>query len=125
MPEPTVDDYLAQLEHPMKPTIVRLRAAILASNPALTEHVKWNAPSFVWDGEDRITFNLRPDNKIRIVLHRGVKVRADSAGFVFLDGTGLVTWAAPDRGVITFASGEDAGQREAELLDLVGRWLRV
>ena len=41
-----VDRYLAELEHPLKPAIARLRAAIVGSDPAITEHVKWNAPSF-------------------------------------------------------------------------------
>jgi len=41
-----VDRFLADLEHPLKAGVEQLRAAILASDDAITEHVKWNAPSF-------------------------------------------------------------------------------
>ena len=42
-----VDEYLAALDHPLKAGIVDLRFAILESNPAISEHIKWNAPSGV------------------------------------------------------------------------------
>jgi hypothetical protein len=36
---------MADLRHPLKPGPGQLSAAILASNPEISEHVKWNAPS--------------------------------------------------------------------------------
>ena len=47
-----VDRYMNDLRHPLKAGVVQLRAAILASNAAITEHVKWNAPSFCYGGTD-------------------------------------------------------------------------
>ena len=38
-----VDRYMDDLQHPLKAGVAQLRAAILASNPAITEHVRWNA----------------------------------------------------------------------------------
>ena len=43
------------------------------------------------------------------MLHRGARVKS-TEGFVFEDETGLVKWAAVDRGVVTFA---DAAEVEA------------
>jgi hypothetical protein len=43
-----------------------------AQHPAadLTEHIKWNAPSYVLDGEDRITLNLlNKQGLAKLVLH--------------------------------------------------------
>lgn len=120
-----VDRFMAELEHPMKASIERLRVAIMAENPTLTEQIKWKAPSFCVDGVDRVTFTLHPANHIRLVLHRGAKVREDVADFTFVDDTGLVAWATPDRGVVTFTSAEVAQQNEAALLGLIGRWVRV
>jgi len=119
----TVEQFVRNLDHPMKPGIEALRNAILASNDAITEQVKWNAPSFVYNGEDRVTFTLHPPTRIRLVLHRGAKVRADSADFTFADPSGLVAWSTPDRGVVTFTSVRDAADKEAALLELVNRWI--
>ena len=38
-PSADVEQYLADLQHPLKEGVLRLRAAILASDLALTEHV--------------------------------------------------------------------------------------
>jgi len=120
-----VDAYLDSLSHQLKPAVVRLREAIMASDVGFSEHLKWKAPSFIYAGEDRVTFALHPANRIRIVLHRGVQRRADAEGFRFEDPSGLVVWAAPDRGVVTFSSVEAAAEAEAALLELIGRWVRA
>lgn len=38
-----VDQFMAALDHPQKETIEYLRAAVLGSDPGITEHVKWKA----------------------------------------------------------------------------------
>lgn len=120
-----VDAYLASLTHQLKPAVVRLREAIMASDEGMSEHLKWKAPSFVYDGEDRVTFALHPANRIRIILHRGVHQRDDTDGFRFDDPSGLVVWAAPDRGVVTFSTINAAADAEPALLELIGRWVRA
>jgi uncharacterized protein YdhG (YjbR/CyaY superfamily) len=55
-----VDQFMARLEHPLKEGVQRLRTTILASNDTITEHIKWNAPSFRHAGQDRVTFDF-PD----------------------------------------------------------------
>ncbi|CAH0185521.1 protein of unknown function (DU1801) [Plantibacter sp. VKM Ac-1784] len=120
-----VDAYLASLTHQLKPAVVRLREAIMASDEGFSEHLKWKAPSFVHGGEDRVTFALHPANRIRVILHRGVLRRDDVEHFRFDDPTGLAVWAAPDRGVVTFSSIEAAEAAEPALLELIGRWVRA
>jgi hypothetical protein len=39
------------------------RTDVLASDDGITEHVKWNAPSFCYAGVDRVTFRLQPGNR--------------------------------------------------------------
>lgn len=47
----------------------------------------------------------------------------DASGFVFPDDSGLIQWAAPDRGVVTFAD-EAAIAASAEVFaDICRRWL--
>lgn len=120
-----VDEFMEALEHPLKSTIQDLRVAILASDIGITEQVKWNAPSFVYAGEDRITFRLKPANRLQLIFHRGARVRSDSATFSFDDHTGLIEWASPDRGVVTFADSDEAASRRDDLVDLVRRWIAI
>lgn len=105
--------------------MLRLRSAILASDAPLTEHVKWNAPSYRHDGVDRVTFRLKPGAKLQLIFHRGVAVRDDAADFVFDDPTGLLTWLSADRGVIDLPDVATAVAREADVVALVERWVRA
>jgi len=123
--EPEVDEFMAALEHPHKAGVQRLRVAILGADPGITEHIKWKAPSFVYGGEDRVTFKLHPPRRIELVFHRGVKVRADADEFAFDDPAGLLEWKSGDRAVAAFADGAEAAEREAELVELVRRWVRA
>jgi hypothetical protein len=127
MPNPTedVDRMIAALDHPMKPAVRQLRSAILESNPEITEHVKWKAPSFCFAGEDRVTFRMHPKGLLQLVFHRGAKVRADSAEFVFLDDTGLMEWITTDRAVVTLSDQAEVDDRELELIALINRWVLV
>ena len=122
-PTPDVDRFMAELDHPLKEGVDELRRVILAADPGITEHVKWNAPSFRYAGEDRVTFQLRRPDRIQLVFHRGVRVRTDSAAFVFEDPTGLMRWATPDRGILTFSDLAGIESRTAAVGDLVGRWV--
>jgi len=121
---PTVDALMASLDHPMKPALQRLREIVLGADGGITEQVKWNGPSFCWNGEDRITANVRGKDAVMLVLHRGVKPK-DAAGFAFDDPSGLVTWAAPDRGVVTLKSVEAVDAAAPALADLARRWVRA
>jgi hypothetical protein len=109
-----VDLFMSGLNHPSKEGVERLRLAILDSNDRITEHVKWNAPSFCYAGEDRVTFRLYPEDRVQLVFHRGSRVKDDADSFAFEDDTGLLRWVANDRAVVAL---RDA---EAKVRDLVG-----
>ena len=42
----TVDQYLGSLDTPARELVDAVRDIIRQSHPDLTEHIKWNAPSF-------------------------------------------------------------------------------
>lgn len=123
VPSADVEQFLDALEHPLKEGVLRLRTVIRAADPEITEHVKWNAPSFRYGGEDRVTFRLQPRGRLQLIFHRGAKVRADATGFVFADPSGLMTWPAPDRAVIDFPDLGFVTEHEAEVGTLVRRWV--
>ena len=119
-----VDTLVAALPEPSRTAMNTLRRLVTASHPDISEHVKWNGPSFCIDGDDRITVGLVQKGGVRAVLHRGVKAR-DATGFSFSDDTGLIQWAAPDRGVVTFAD-EGAVSANAEAFAAIcRRWFEA
>ena len=124
MPKPaaSVDDFLATLDHPHKDAILALRAICRGAAEGLTEQVKWNAPSYGFAGEDRVTMRLQPPGKLSLILHRGAKPK-DATGFAFDDPDGLIAWAAPDRGVVAVADLADVTARRAAIAAVVARWL--
>lgn len=100
-----------------------LRAAVAAAHPGLVESIKWNAPNFTVDGEDRITLGIERKGGVRLVLHRGATRHADSAAFSFADDRKLARWAAPDRGVIVFGDLAAIRARAADLQALCRSWV--
>lgn len=119
----SVEDYMADLSHPLKEGVELLRTVIKQANPSLTEQIKWNAPSFGRDFDDRVTLGVRP-KCLQVVLHRGVK-SPDSNGFSFDDDSGMIKWAAPDRGVITFDSVEEVRQKADQVAEISRRWVEA
>ena len=120
----SVDDFLAALDHPRFDDISRVRGALLKREPNVLETIKWNAPNYAFDGEDRVTFRLQPGDNFQIVLHRGAAKRS-AEGFVFDDPHGLVAWATVDRGVVKVPVGVGTDVELTDLIDLLSRWLRV
>jgi hypothetical protein len=115
---PTVEAWLAD----QAPDI---RAAIaLGAADGVSEHIKWNGPSFCIDGDDRITLGLAPKGGVRAILHRGVKAK-DAAGFSFPDESGLIQWAAPDRGVVAFADEAAVAAHADAFAAICRRWFEA
>ena len=118
----TVETYLRSLDGPARELVDAVRDIIRQSHPDLTEHIKWNAPSFCHGAEDRITMGLERKGGVRMVLHCGAKAK-DSAGFAFADPDGLARWPASDRGVILIEDPAAAEARREKLSDLFRRWI--
>jgi len=117
-----VDSYLDTLEHGLKAEILALRQLILQAVPGLHERIKWNAPSFGKGEDDRITMRLHPGDRLQLILHRGAKAGADDF-FRFEDPDKLISWAAPDRGVVTLKDGDDLRAKADRLTEVLRRWV--
>jgi hypothetical protein len=118
-----VDQFMQTLDHPLKAEIESVRTLILRTNEGITEHIKWNAPSFRYDGEDRITFKLHPPTSIQLVFHRGAKVK-DGEDFSFEDDTGLLQWVTKDRGIVTLRDMGDVLARAGDLVKVIDAWVK-
>jgi len=64
-----VDEFMGRLDHPFKPEVQMIREIIKNVNPQITEQIKWNAPSFSYQGESPVTFNLWERKHIHLVFH--------------------------------------------------------
>lgn len=121
----SVEQFLDDLPHSRKAEIQELRAAILVSSTDVTEHVKWNAPSFCADGDDRITFRLQPGDRVELVFHRGAKKRTDTGSFTFSDPSGLIEWSTADRGIVAFRDHDAVRAAMPALVEFAHRWMET
>jgi len=116
-----VEATMARLGPAQRALAEQVRRLVASAVPGLDEHVKWNAPSFLVDGDDRITLNFGPRGDVRVVLHRGVMVKMD--GFAFDDPDGLAAWPSPHRGVVTLRDEADLAAKADALAALLVRWV--
>ncbi|GIP33748.1 DUF1697 domain-containing protein [Paenibacillus sp. J2TS4] len=120
-----VVEYMNNLEHPLKQEIAEVRKIILSANEHISEHIKWNAPSFCYQNEDRVTFNLHGKDSFRLVFHCGSKVKKITKEPLFKDTTGLLEWVAGDRAIVTFTDMNDVHAKKEKLIEVMNRWLEA
>ena len=65
----SVDEFMANLDHPFKAEIQVLRDVIKGVNKGIVEEIKWKAPSFSYKREYLVTFNLWEKERIHLVFH--------------------------------------------------------
>jgi uncharacterized protein YdhG (YjbR/CyaY superfamily) len=64
-----VDEFIRELDHPLKTEVEMVREIIKSVNKDITEQIKWNAPSFNYAGQSLVTFNLWEKGRIHLVFH--------------------------------------------------------
>jgi len=64
-----VDEFMDKLDHPFKAEVQMVREIIKNVNKDITEQIKWKAPSFSYNGEYLVTFNLWEKGRIHLVFH--------------------------------------------------------
>ena len=123
----TLEEFLDDQSEDKRLQIDTLRNLISSIEPMLQEHIKWNAPSYVLDGEDRITFNLmNKQGVVKLVLHMGATRKENKKGApVIQDTSGLIEWNSDIRGTLTFASIEDITQKLPLVERIIKSWLSV
>lgn len=122
--EQQVANFLASLEHPLKAEIEEVRTIILSVNDEITEHIKWNAPSFCIHNQDRVTFNLHGKDGFRLIFHCGSKVTGNEAKEPFFeDTTKLLEWVTGDRAIVKFTSMNDVVTNKENLKEIVKKWI--
>ena len=123
----SIADIMSVLDDVTAEQVQLLRDVIGSLDADLTEHVKWNAPSYVLDGEDRITMNLRnKESVVKLVLHMGATRPENTKGApVLAEDEGLVEWASDIRGLIAFSDAGEIRGKEPLLRRVLVRWLAI
>jgi uncharacterized protein YdeI (YjbR/CyaY-like superfamily) len=117
--------FMDKLDHPLKKEIETIREIILSANKKITEHIKWKAPSFCFNGEDRVTFNIR-NECILLVFHRGAKVKETKEdGPILKDTTGLLEWASNDRALVKFYNSKEVNAKKDQIEKVVSQWIKL
>lgn len=121
-----VAEFLNNFEHPLKKEIEEVRKIILSTNESITEHIKWNAPSFCFNNEDRVTFNFQGKGFFRLIFHCGAKVKDHAVNRnLFEDTTGLLDWVTTDRAMIKLTDMNDVESKKEKLAAVVVKWIEV
>src|SRR6187200_3083241 len=112
---PTVDEFMAALDHPYKAAVEAVREVILGVDPGITEQVKWNAPSFSYKGY-LATFSLHRREYALLMFHDGA----------ILDGQdGLLEGTYPDRRMVYFHSLDDVAAKRVRLGAAIREWIAI
>ena len=122
-----VPAFLAALDENKRGQVESLRAVVMRAHHGLTESIKWNAPTYALDGDDRVTFNVHNrEGLVKLVLHMGTGRPEDKkAPPIMSDADGLAQWQSNIRAVITFSGADDVAAKSDGVLDFVRRWLEI
>ncbi|MCA9909952.1 MAG: DUF1801 domain-containing protein [Anaerolineae bacterium] len=123
----TLADFYASLSGDKKAQVEAISHLLHAAVPELQETLKWNAPNFVFEGNDRLTLNLmNKEGKVKLILHMGATKKEDKkARPIMTDSTGLIAWSSDIRGTITFESADHVRQVRQQVTELVQAWLKI
>ena len=107
-PIATVEAFISAHDHPHKDAIVVLGQLLLSADPAISEEVKWNAPSFR-TSEHFATMHLRGQDSFQLILHLGAKSGRRVPKDAIADPDKLLKWLGPDRASVAFTGAGCAG----------------
>ncbi len=121
-PAATVEAFISALDHPLKDAIVALRQLLLGADPAISEEVKWNAPSFR-TSDHFATMHLRRQDSFQLILHLGAKSGRTVTKDAIADPDKLLKWLGPDRASVAFAGAADLARKRDALIAIVRQWI--
>ena len=119
----SVDAFLEGHKHPLRETAQALVSRIRKIDSSLEEGIKWNAPSFKHQGDDRLTLNLSAKDRIRLILHCGAKAGPKRKSKLIESDSQLLEWAGNDRAIINFDSVDAVHDARKDLESIIKAWL--
>lgn len=122
----TVEEFLDGLDDNRRAQVLKLRQYIMETSPSLEEHIKWNAPSYTLNNEDRITFNtMNKEQVVKLVFHMGVTRKENKKGEPILKDARIIEWVSDIRGYATFKTMEEITSQEKMIKEAIANWLTL
>jgi hypothetical protein len=72
-PSKDVDAWFARYDNPMKDVVQRMREIVLGADPRIEECIKWQAPTFTFEG-NLASFFPRSKQHASLMFHLGAKI---------------------------------------------------
>jgi len=118
-----VTDFLDQINPFLRDEIEYLRSIIMSTGMNLTEGIKWNAPSYSINGNDRITLRINSPKMIQIIFHRGAKVQKQPPERILGDKYTILLWKENDRAIASFKSLNEIQDNILILKEIITKWI--
>jgi hypothetical protein len=112
---PKVDQYIQELDNPMKELWAEIRAIVLDVDPKMEEDIKWGAPTFIYKG-NLATFNPRAKKFVNLTFHTGA---------VIGDPDGVLEGDAKKARVFRVGTSEELVAKKAGLENVVRNWIEL
>jgi hypothetical protein len=68
-----VESWLARYENPMKDVVLRMREIVLGADPRVGECIKWQAPTFTYEG-NLASFYPKSKQHASLMFHTGAHI---------------------------------------------------
>jgi hypothetical protein len=68
-----VDAWFAKLDHPLKDAMQRARRHILAADKRVEETIKWQCPTFTFNG-NIVSINPKAKSHLSLLFHTGAQI---------------------------------------------------
>ena len=121
--EPTVDEVIAGIDHPLKADVALVRKTILSVDKSISDGVKWNSLSFRTT-EWFATWNWRTKDQVQLVLHLGAKPGKVAPTDAIPDPKGLLKWLGKDRAMASLGSGAGLKANLPAVKAVIKAWLQ-
>lgn len=108
-----VDGWFDRYDNPMKPVVLRMRDIILAVDPRVGECIKWQAPTFTFEG-NIASFFPKSKQHASLMFHQGAKIPGKHA---ILEGGGETGR------FMKIASVDEANRRAGEISAVIQAWI--
>ncbi len=112
MSAPEVDAWFETYDNPQKPVLQRVRELVLATDPRMTECIKWKSPTFAFKG-NIASFQPRAKKHASLMFHTGARIPGEHT---ILEGGGATAR------YVTFHGLEDVDAKREALEAVVRAW---
>jgi hypothetical protein len=122
-----VTQHIKKLDPAISKTIEAIRKIILATDKKISEHIKWNNPSFYYNCEMKSFDPKEYKRDIAVMnLHKGRIMLVFPSGAKVKDSTGFLTGDYKDgRRLAIFADMKEVKAKEKALQKIIKDWLKL